>query len=153
MATIEKVIKVDVPVRTAYDQWTQFELFPRFMTGIDEVRQIDDTHMHWKASFIAGVTKEWDAEITGQVPDQRVAWRSTSGAKNDGAVSFDKVREGVTRVTLELEYEPEGIVETLGGHLGIVSARVEGDLKRFKAFIEERGTETGAWRGEVGERT
>lgn len=149
MAEVEKNIEVDVDVRTAYNQWTQFELFPEFMDGITEVKQVDDTHLHWKASFIVGVTREWDAEITQQIPDQRIAWRSINGAKNNGAVRFEKVREDVTRVTLELDYDPEGLVENVGSHLGIVSSRVEGDLKRFKAFIEKRGTETGAWRGEV----
>jgi uncharacterized membrane protein len=150
MAEVEKTIEVDVPVRVAYDQWTQFETFPLFMEGVEEVRQVDDTHMHWRASFFAGQHKEWDAEITEQVPDQRIAWRSTDGAKNAGAIRFDKVREGVTKLTLEIEYEPEGIVENVGSHLGLLSSRVEGDLKRFKAFIEERGSQTGAWRGEVG---
>ena len=149
MAEVEKNIEVDVPVRTAYNQWTQFEEFPEFMNGITEVRQTDDTHMHWKATFVPGISTEWDAEITEQIPDQRVAWRSTTGAKNNGAIRFEKVREDVTRVMLELDYEPEGLVENVDSHLGIVSSRVEGDLKRFKSFIEKRGTETGAWRGEV----
>ena len=149
MASVEKTIEVDVPVRTAYDQWTQFEMFPVFMEGIEEVRQLDDTHLHWKASFIAGQTREWDAEITEQTPDERIAWRSTDGATNTGLIRFDKLHEGATRLTLEIEYEPDGLIENVGSHLGILSRRVEGDLKRFKEFIEERGAETGAWRGEV----
>ncbi|HEV2529362.1 MAG TPA: SRPBCC family protein [Thermomicrobiales bacterium] len=149
MASVEKTIDVDVPVRTAYDQWTQFEMFPVFMEGVDEVRQIDDTHMHWKATFVAGQTKEWNAEITQQSPDDRIAWRSTDGAPNTGMIRFDKIHDGATRLTLEIEYEPEGLVENVGSHLGVMSRRVEGDLKRFKEFIEKRGTETGAWRGEV----
>ncbi len=148
MAHVEKSVEVDVPVRTAYDQWTQFEEFPRFMEGVEEVRQLDDTRLHWKAS-ITGKTEEWDAEITEQTPDQMVAWRSTSGAENSGAVSFASLGPNRTRVTVRIGYEPEGIVETVGDKLGFVSRRVEGDLGRFKAFIEQRGVETGAWRGEI----
>ncbi len=148
MAHVEKSVEVDVPVRTAYDQWTQFEEFPRFMEGVEEVRQIDDKRMRWKAS-ITGKTEEWDAEIVEQTPDQVVAWKSTSGAENSGAVSFMSLGPNRTRVTVRIGYEPEGIVETVGDKLGFVSRRVEGDLGRFKAFIEQRGVETGAWRGEI----
>jgi uncharacterized membrane protein len=148
MATIEKSIDVNVPVRTAYNQWTQFEEFPRFMEGVEEVRQLDDQRLHWRAS-IGGKQEEWDAAITEQTPDMRVAWRSTSGAENAGAVSFQPLSADQTRVHLTLTYSPEGIVENLGDAMGLVSQRVEGDLRRFKEYIESRGVETGAWRGEI----
>jgi uncharacterized membrane protein len=148
MATIEKSIDVNVPVRVAYNQWTQFEEFPRFMEGVREVRQLDARRLHWVAS-IGGKEEEWDAEITEQTPDQRIAWHSTSGARNAGVVTFHYLDENKTRVMLQLEYEPEGVVENAGKLLGLISHRVEGDLERFKQFIEERGRETGAWRGEV----
>ena len=148
MAKIEKSIDVHVPVRTAYDQWTQFEEFPRFMEGVEEVRQLDDRRLHWRAK-VGGKEEEWDAEITEQLPDERVAWRSTSGAENAGVVTFHHIDANTTRVMLQLEYDPEGVVENVGDALGVVSRRVEGDLKRFKEFIEGRGAETGAWRGEI----
>jgi uncharacterized membrane protein len=148
MAKIEKSIDVHVPVRTAYDQWTQFEEFPRFMEGVEEVRQLDDKRLHWRAK-VAGREEEWDAEITEQLPDERVAWRSTSGAENAGVVTFHHIDANTTRVMLQLEYDPQGVVENVGDALGVVSRRVAGDLKRFKEFIEGRGTETGAWRGEI----
>lgn len=147
MSTIEKTIEVEVPVRTVYDQWTQFETFPKFMEGVESVSQVDDKHLHWKAK-IAGVTREWDAEIVDQQPDQRVTWRALEGAMNHGTVSFAPAAPG-TRVTLRLDFEPEGIVEKTGDVLHIVERRVQGDLERFKDFIESRGTETGAWRGEI----
>ena len=146
--TVEESIDVKVPVRTAYDQWTQFETFPQFMEGVESVRQLDDTHLHWEAD-IAGVTRAWDAEITEQTPDQRIAWRATEGAENAGVVTFHRLDEGQTRVMLQLEFEPEGVVETAGDALGFVKRRATGDLGRFKEFIEARGAETGAWRGEV----
>lgn len=148
MALIERHIDVNVPVSTAYNQWTQFEEFPRFMEGIESVTQLDDTHIHWKAK-IAGREEEWDSEITEQKPDERVAWASTSGAKNDGVVSFHYYAPDTTRVMLQLEYEPQGVIENVGSALGIVESRVAGDLERFKKFIEERQVETGAWRGTV----
>ena len=148
MATVEKSIEVNVPVRTAYNQWTQFEEFPRFMEGVEQVQQLDDKRLHWKAE-IAGKTEEWDAAITQQVPDQRIAWTNTTGAKNAGVVTFHYIDPNTTRVMLQLEYEPEGLVENVGSALGVVDRRVEGDLKRFKEFIESRGGETGAWRGEI----
>ncbi|HEY0904482.1 MAG TPA: SRPBCC family protein [Acidimicrobiales bacterium] len=147
MSTIEKSVTVDVPVRTAYDQWTQFESFPRFMEGVESVEQLDDKRLHWKAE-IGGVAREWDAEIVDQTPDQQIAWRATEGAKNDGTVLFTPSDAG-TRVTVRLEFEPEGMVEKAGDVLNIVDRRVGGDLERFKDFIEMRGTETGEWRGEV----
>ncbi|HKO24563.1 MAG TPA: SRPBCC family protein [Chloroflexota bacterium] len=148
MSRIEKSIDVNVPLRTAYNQWTQFEEFPRFMEGIEEVQQLDDKHLHWRAS-IGGKQEEWDAEIVEQVPDQRVAWRSTSGAPNSGVVTFESLGAGTTRVNLQLEYTPQNAVESAGDAMGVLSRRVEGDLQRFKEYIEARGAETGAWRGEI----
>jgi uncharacterized membrane protein len=148
MSMIEKSIEVNVPVNTAYNQWTQFEEFPRFMQGVKHVKQLDDKRLHWKAE-IAGKEREWDAEIYEQVPDQKIAWRSIGGAKNAGLVMFDKIDNARTRVRLSMEYEPEGAVENIGDTLGLVTQRVQGDLERFKAYIEKRGSETGAWRGEI----
>jgi uncharacterized membrane protein len=148
MATIEQAIEVQVPVRTAYNQWTQFEEFPRFMEGVEEVRQLDDTHLHWVAD-IDGFKREWDAEITEQIPDERVAWTSRSGAHNAGAVTFHRLDDSHTKVMVQLEFDPSGIVEQAGDKLGFVSRRTKADLERFREYIEDRGTETGAWRGEV----
>ncbi len=148
MATIEKTIEVDVPVTTAYNQYTQFESFPEFMEGVKEVRQLDDKHLHWRAE-VGGQEREWDAEIVEQVPDQVIAWRSTSGHTNAGRVAFEPAGPDRTRVTVQIEYAPEGIVETIGDKLGFMDHRVKGDLERFKAFVESRGTETGAYRGEI----
>jgi len=148
MGSIEKSIVVERPVSTVYNQWTQFEEFPRFMEGVESVRQLDDKRLHWRAK-IAGNTEEWDAEIVEQAPDRVVAWRSTSGSPNAGRVSFAPEGADKTRVTLRLDYEPEGALESTGDALGFVTRRVEGDLDRFKEFIEERGAETGAWRGEI----
>jgi uncharacterized membrane protein len=148
MNTVEKSIVVNVPIRTAYNQWTQFEEFPQFMEGIEKVRQEGDSHTHWHAN-IAGKEVQWDADITEQTPDQRVSWRSTTGAHNAGTVSFQSQGDNQTNVTLRLEYEPEGFFETVGSALGFVDSRIEGDLERFKKFIESRGQETGAWRGEI----
>jgi carbon monoxide dehydrogenase subunit G len=148
MAKIEKSIDVNVPVREAYNQWTQFESFPQFMEGVESVRQQGDTNLHWVAT-IAGKRQEWDAEITEQTPDQRIAWRSTTGDRNAGAVDFHRVSDDQTRITLTMDVEPSGAVEAIGTALGIPSGQVEGDLKRFKEFIESRGSATGAWRGEV----
>ena len=148
MATITKSVDVDVPVTTAYNQWTQFEEFPMFMEGIERVEQRDDTHLHWVAEF-GGKHHEWDAEITEQRPDERVAWRNTDGKDNAGVVTFHKLADQRTRVMVQLDYVPEGIKEKLGDLLGAPDRRVKGDLERFKAMIEERGTETGAWRGNV----
>lgn len=148
MATVEKSIDVEVPVSTAYNQWTQFEEFPRFMEGVKEVRQVDDTRLQWYAK-VGGKDEEWQARITEQKPDERVAWTSEDGAMNAGVVTFHKINDQCTRVMLQLEYQPEGVTEQVGSALGVVSRRVEGDLQRFKEFIEARGTETGAWRGTV----
>ncbi|MEV1290241.1 SRPBCC family protein [Micromonospora sp. NPDC049679] len=149
MGTVTEHVDVAVPVRTAYNQWTQFEEFPHFMEGVSEVRQISDTLTHWKTE-IAGVTREFDAKITEQLPDERVAWASTEGLKQAGVITFHRLDDRHTRVTAQIEYEPEGIAEQAGDKLGIVDRRVKGDMKRFKEFIESRGGhETGAWRGEV----
>jgi len=146
--TVEKSVEVEVPVRTAYNQWTQFEQFPQFMGGVKEVVQVDDTTLHWVAE-IAGVRREWDAEILEQVPDQKVAWAAISGATNAGAVHFTPAGPDRTLLTLHLEYEPEGLVEGAGDALGIIERQAESDVRRFKDLIESRGTESGAWRGEV----
>jgi uncharacterized membrane protein len=148
MPTIEKSIDVDVPVRTAYNQWTQFEEFPRFMEGVKEVRQMSNDRVHWCAEIL-GKKEEWDARITEQKPDERVAWTSEGAAMNAGVVTFHKITPECTRVMLQLEYEPDGVVESAGSALGFVTRRVEGDLNRFKEFIESRGEETGAWRGTI----
>jgi uncharacterized membrane protein len=148
MATIEKSIDVDVPVRTAYNQWTQFEEFPRFMEGVREVRQLDDKTLRWRAE-IGGKEQEWSAEITEQIPDDRIAWRARVGTRNAGVVTFHRLGDSRTRLMLQLEYDPQGVVENVADALGVVSRRVEGDLRRFKEFIEARGRETGAWRGEI----
>ncbi|HYG73145.1 MAG TPA: SRPBCC family protein [Actinomycetota bacterium] len=151
MGTIEQSIEVQVPLSTAYNQWTQFEQFPRFMEGVEEVRQLDDKRLHWIAE-IGGKREEWDAEITEQRPDERVAWRSTTGAPNAGVVTFHRLSDDMTKVMLQLDYEPEGMIEKVGDALGIVERRTKGDLERFKEFIESRGSETGAWRGKIDEQ-
>ncbi len=148
MASVVESIDVEVPVSTAYNQWTQFEEFPRFMEGVKSVTQIDDTHLHWVAE-VAGTEKEWDAEITEQHPDERVAWHATSGAENAGVVTFHRLDENKTRVTLQLDVEPDGPIESVGTALGFLQRRVKGDLERFSEFLEARGRETGSWRGEV----
>ena len=148
MATIEKSIDVDVPVTTSYNQWTQFEEFPQFMEGVDSVTQMDDTRLHWVAT-VGGHQKEWYARITEQIPDERIAWTSEGGTFTSGVVTFHEVGDNQTRVVLQMEYDPESIVEEVGDKLGFVGRRVEGDLNRFKEFIETRGQETGAWRGTV----
>ena len=151
MATqVEKTIEVDVPVNVAYNQWTQFAEFPQFMGGVDEVTQVSDSLTHWVAQ-IGGVRREWDAAILEQVPDSKVAWAATTGATNAGAVYFESLGPVRTRVRLNLEYEPEGLVEKVGDFLNVVQRQAEGDLKRFKQFIESRGTATGGWRGAVNE--
>jgi len=152
MGKIEASIEVNVPVSTAYNQWTQFEEFPRFMDGIESVKQLDDKTLEWHAN-IAGNDETWTAEIAEQEPDQRIAWRSTSGARNDGVVSFERIDDNRTRVTLQMDWEPKGAVQKTGDALGFDDRQVNGDLERFKEFIESRGTETGAWRGEIKEGT
>ena len=148
MAEVTKSIEVNVPVRAAYDQWTQFESFPEFMEGVKQVQQLDATHLHWVAD-VNGKTQEWDAVITDQVPDQVVAWSSQSGQENSGRVTFESLGADKTRVTVQLGWEPQGIVEKAGSALGFDDRQVQQDLENFKKFIEERGAPTGAWRGEV----
>ena len=148
MSQIIETIDVDVPVRVAYDQWTQFEEFPRFMEGVERVVQGDAKTLDWTAE-IAGQRKEWTAEITDQTPDTRVAWKSISGDENAGAVLFKPIDADRTRITLKLDADPEGLIETVGANLGFLERRVKGDLKRFKEFMESRGGPTGAWRGEI----
>ena len=148
MAMVEESIEVEVPVSTAYNQWTQFEDFPQFMDGVESVSQTDDTHLHWAAE-IGGNREEWEAEITKQRPDERVAWRAIAGRGNSGVVTSQPLGEGRTRVNVQMEYEAEGLKEKIGSAIGADSGRVKSDLERFKQFIENRGAETGAWRGEV----
>ncbi|OGB23663.1 MAG: cyclase [Burkholderiales bacterium RIFCSPLOWO2_02_FULL_57_36] len=150
MSSVEESIEVNVPISTAYNQWTQFEEFPRFMDSVHEVRQLDAEHLHWRAS-VAGKEKEWDAEITEQTPDKRIAWRSISGVKNAGAVSFHKISDSATRVMLQMDYDPQTFGEKVGDALGAVKMQAKGNLNRFKELIEGRGVETGAWRGTVGQ--
>lgn len=145
---LEHTVLVHVPIQTAYNQWTQFESFPAFMEGVEEVRQLDDTHLHWRAS-LGGKTVAWNAEIVKQVPDQLIVWRSTTGAINRGEVHFTSQGIAQTQVRLVIDYAPQGIFESLGGALGSVDRRIRSDLERFKAFIERQGAETGAWRGTV----
>jgi len=153
MEHVEKTVEVDRPVSTVYNQWTQFEDFPYFMEGVKEVRQLDDTHLHWRAE-IWGKEKEWDAEITEQEPDRRISWKSVSGAPNAGTVRFEEIGPDRTRVRLVMAYDPDGVVEKVGDALGIFSARVAHSVEDFKKFIENRTEETGGWRGSVdgGER-
>jgi uncharacterized membrane protein len=148
MERVEKTVDVNCPIRTVYNQWTQFEEFPRFVAGVKEVRQLDDTHVHWRAD-VSGQDKEWDVEITEQEPDKRISWKSISGAPNAGTVRFESLGAERTRVRLVMAYEPEGVIETLGDAMGLVSARLENTAQDFKKFIESRDQETGAWRGEV----
>ena len=148
MTTITESVEVAVPVRTAYNQWTQFEDFPRFMGGVAEVRQLSDTRTHW-VTTVGGVTREFDAEITEQVPDRRVAWESISGARQAGTVDIEPVAADRSRVTVRMEYEPEKFTEKVADAMGLLRRQVRRDLDRFRDFIEERGTETGGWRGEV----
>ncbi|ACU35749.1 SRPBCC family protein [Actinosynnema pretiosum subsp. pretiosum] len=148
MTTIEKSVDVEVPVSTAYNQWTQFESFPRFMEGVENITQVSDTRTHWVTS-IGGVKREFDAEITEQHPDERVAWHTVEGPQQAGVVTFHRLNDRQTRVHLQMDYEPETLTEKAGAALGIVEHRVNGDLKRFKEFIENAGSETGSWRGDV----
>ncbi|MFB8393948.1 MULTISPECIES: SRPBCC family protein [Streptomyces] len=149
MSQVEESIEVDVPVRTAYNQWTQFESFPHFMEGVERIDQRTDTMTHWVAK-IGGVTKEFEAEITEQIPDERVAWTTLGGdVKQAGVVTFHHLADNRTKVMLQLDYDPAGFAENVGDKLGFVKRRITGDLKRFKEYIEDRGSETGAWRGQV----
>ena len=152
MSSFEKTIHVDAPVRAVYNQWTQFETFPLFMEGVERVVQVDDRTLDWTAT-IGGQHRTWRARITEQLPDRVIAWTSVDGARNAGAVRFEEISTDVTAVTLRLDVEPEGPMEMAGDALGLVRRQVEGDLDRFKAFIEARGHETGAWRGAIGGAT
>ena len=148
MAAITESIDVAVPVGTAYNQWTQFEEFPRFMEGVQSVQQLDDTHLRWVAE-IGGKREEWEAEITEQLPDERVAWAARGGKGNAGVVTFHRLNDRETRVTVQMDWQPEGVLENVGSALGLDDRQVSKDLDRFKELIEARGRETGAWRGEV----
>ena len=148
MSQITESIDVRVPVTTAYNQWTQFEEFPRFMEGVEKVHQLDDTHLRWVAE-VAGKREEWEAEITEQRPDERVAWAARGGKGNAGVVTFHRVNDDETRVTVQMDWQPEGVLENVGATLGLDDRQVSRDLGRFKELVEQRGTESGAWRGEV----
>jgi len=148
MSTIEQTIDVNVPLHTAYNQWTQFEDFPSFMEGVESVTQLDDRHLRWVAD-IGGETREWQAEIVAQEPDRRVAWRATDGKDNAGVVTFQPLDQTTTRVEVQMQWEPEGMKEKAGSMVGMDDRRVKGDLERFKDMIEKRGVESGAWRGDV----
>jgi len=148
ISTIDESIEVDVPVSTSYNQWTQFEEFPLFMEGVDDVQQRDDTRLHWVAT-IGGHTVEWDAKILEQHPDKQISWISEDGKKTRGTVSFEPVGEGKTLIRLSMSYQAEGAIEQIGSAAGLDAKRVRGDLKRFKDLIESRGTESGEWRGEI----
>jgi len=148
MSTVEKSIDIDVPVRVAYDQWTQFESFPQFMDGVEEVRQLDATHLHWRAK-IGGHAVEWNAVITEQIPDERVAWKATDGTPNAGVVTFHRLSDESSRVMVQIEHESEGMMEKVGSALGADSREVKNSLESFKELVESRGSATGAWRGEV----
>ena len=148
MTTAEQSIEVDVPVTTAYNQWTQFEEFPQFMDGVESITQLDDRRLHWKVS-IGGVTREFDTEIVEQHPDERIAWRSVDGTSHAGVVTFHKLSDTRSRLMLQLDMEPEGLVEKAGDKLGVVARQAKSDMENFKTFIESRATETGAWRGDV----
>ena len=148
MERIQKSCEVNRPLHQVYNQWTQFEDFPKFMEGVKEVRQLDDQRLHWVAE-IAGKEKQWTARIAEQIPDHRIAWQSESGEYTSGIVNFESLDPNRTLVTLEMMYDPKGFVENTGDALGVVSRRVSNDLEHFKEFIENRGQETGAWRGTI----
>jgi uncharacterized membrane protein len=148
MSRVQESIDLEVPVGTAYNQWTQFEEFPRFMTHVDEVRQLDDTHLHWQVT-LAGKTEEFDAEVTEQIPDKRVAWKSTSGREHAGAVDFHRLDDDRSQIMVMLDTEPQGTAERAADAIGLAERELRGDLGRFKEMIESRGQETGAWRGSV----
>ena len=149
MSKVKESVEVEVPVHTAYNQWTQFEEFPNFMEGVERITQIDDRHNHWSTK-IGGVRREFDTEIVDQLPDERIAWRSTGGdTKQKGVVSFQRLDERHTRVELVMDVEPSGAAEKTADATGLIDRRVKGDMRRFKDYIERRGGETGAWRGRI----
>lgn len=146
--TVERSIDLTVPVSTAYNQWTQFETFPQFMESVMEVTQIADDLTEWQTD-VNGVERKFTAKITEQSPDQRIAWTTIEGPRQGGVVTFHELADNETRVMYQMDFEPEGIIETSGAALGFVERQVEGDLERFKKFIESRGAETGSWRGSI----
>jgi uncharacterized membrane protein len=148
MSTIEQSVEVNVPVTTAYNQWTQFEEFPHFMHTVTEVRQLDDTRLHWAAE-VGGHHHEWDALISEQKPDERITWRNTDGKQNARVVTFHRIDDSTTRLMVQLDYLPEGLLEKAAAALGAPDRRVKDDLERFKEFIEEHRRPTGAFRGEI----
>ncbi|MEU7473083.1 SRPBCC family protein [Streptomyces sp. NPDC044984] len=149
MSTVKETVEVEVPVRTAYDQWTQFEEFPNFMEGVEEITQLDARHNHWTTK-IGGVRREFDTEIVDQLPDERITWRTTSGdVQQKGTVRFQRVDDDHTRVELVMDVEPSGVAEKTADLLGTIDRRVKGDMRRFKDYIERRGDESGAWRGRI----
>lgn len=148
MTTVEQTIEVNVPIATVYNQWTQFEEFPRFMEGVEEVKQHGDRRLHWVVQF-GGERHEWEAEIVEQHPEERVAWRNVDGKDNAGVVTFHKLDDERTRVAVQLDFVPDGLKEKVGSAVGAPDRRVKADLERFKEFIESRGHETGGWRGDV----
>ncbi|MFE5396095.1 SRPBCC family protein [Streptomyces sp. NPDC056568] len=149
MSMVKEAVDVGVPVHTAYNQWTQFEEFPHFMEGVEEIRQLDDRHSHW-TTRVSGVKREFDTEIVDQLPDERITWRTTTGdTKQKGTVSFQRLDDTHTRVELVMDVEPTGVAEKTGDMLGVIDRRVKGDMQRFKEYIEARGGETGAWRGRI----
>jgi uncharacterized membrane protein len=148
MSTFQEAVEVAVPVRAAYDQFTQFEDFPRFMEDVESIEQLDDTTIRWKVN-VAGAERTWDADITEQEPDQRIAWKAQGDTQHAGVVTFHRLDENLTRVTLQMDVEPSDWVEKVGDAVGTMERRVGRDLESFKGFIEDRGVPTGAWRGEV----
>jgi uncharacterized membrane protein len=149
MSGVTETIDVHVPVHTAYNQWTQFESFPQFMSGVESIRQVDDRRTHW-VTKVGGVRREFDAEITEQHPDERIAWRSVGGdTKHAGVVTFHRLGDQDTRVTVQLDWQPEGVAEKVGSAVGVDDYQVKADTKRFKHFVEEQGGATGEWRGDI----
>ncbi len=148
MASVVKSVDVEAPIAAVYNQWTQFESFPRFMSGVEQITQTDETHTHWVTS-IGGVTREFDTVVTEQHPEERVAWKSTDGTTHAGVITFHRLGETSTKVTAQIDWQPEGVVEKAGSVLGFDDRQVQSDLDHFKEFIESRGHETGAWRGDV----
>ncbi|MGY5075625.1 SRPBCC family protein [Streptomyces nigrescens] len=149
MSTVKETVDVEVPVHTAYNQWTQFEEFPKFMEGVERITQLDDRHNRWTTK-IGGVRREFDTEIIDQLPDDRIAWRTTTGdTRQKGLVSFRRLDETHTRVELVMDVEPSGVAEKAADMSGTIERRVKGDMRRFKGYIERRGAESGAWRGRI----
>ena len=150
-SSVAESIEMNVPVKSAYNQWTQFEDFPQFMKSVKQIRQLDDKHLHWVAN-VAGEVKEWDVEITEQIPDKRIAWRSITGVKNGGVATFHKISDTSCRVMVQMDYEPDGALETLGDAMGAVRMELRTNLSNFKEMLEKRGSETGAWRGKIAQQ-